>query len=150
MTPGNTFGDWNFDWKASTFVDSAWAGSHEWASFFSAPVNLPASGAASTTTTIQNAKITHLIFRPAGKLIIARALLIGFPGFGHLRAAARALCQLDRRAGRNSSVLRGAASVPADLRTGWAATAPDDWPHGRWPAAQPDTGLKRGLKIRKQ
>src|SRR6266545_793457 len=130
MTPGNTFGDWNFDWKSSTFVDSAWAGS--------------------TTTTIQNAKITHLIFRPAGKLIIARALLIGFPGFGHLRAAARALCQLDRRAGRNSSVLRGAASVPADLRTGWAATAPDDWPHGRWPAAQPDTGLKRGLKIRKQ
>src|SRR6266545_700185 len=86
MTPGNTFGDWNFDWKSSTFVDSAWAGSHEWASFFSAPVNLPASGAASTTTTIQNAKITHLIFRPAGKLIIARALLIGFP---RLRSPAR-------------------------------------------------------------
>src|SRR5215468_10031219 len=38
-----TFGDWNRDCSASTFVDWACGGSHDWASFFSAPVSLPAS-----------------------------------------------------------------------------------------------------------
>src|SRR5258706_14695045 len=147
MTRGNTFGDGTFDWKSSPFVDSAGAGSHEWASFFSAPVNFPASGPASTTTTIQNAKIIHLIFRPAGKLIIARALLIGFP---QLRSPARCCSRAVPVRPEGREKLIGAARrgihVLADLWTGWAATAPDDQPEGRWPAAQPDTGLKRGLK----
>src|SRR2546429_2539933 len=65
-TAGNTLGDTTFDRSASTCVDSALGGSHDWASFFSAPVSLPDSGAATATTTSQNTSTSHLVQRPAG------------------------------------------------------------------------------------
>src|SRR5215469_7538446 len=71
-----TFGDWNRDCRASTFVDCACAGSHDWASFFSAPVSLPASEPAAAKITIHRTRTTHLPRRPLGKPTIMRALLI--------------------------------------------------------------------------
>src|SRR6266566_4164663 len=65
-TAGNTLGDTTFDRSASTCVDSALGGSHDWASFFSAPVSLPDNGPASATTTSQNTSTSHLVRRPAG------------------------------------------------------------------------------------
>src|SRR6201995_4161612 len=65
-TAGKTLGDTTFDRSARPCVDSALAGSHDWASFFSAPVSLPDSGPASATTTSQNTSTSHLVRRPAG------------------------------------------------------------------------------------
>ena len=59
-------GDTNLRRSVSTWVDSACGGSHDAASFFSAPVSLPASGPASATTTSQNTSTSHLVRRPAG------------------------------------------------------------------------------------
>src|SRR5258708_37707550 len=70
------FGDWRADCSFSTCVDSALAGSHAWASFFSAPVSFPDSGQATATTISQNTKTAHLVRRPPGKRSRARALLI--------------------------------------------------------------------------
>src|SRR5712691_826770 len=75
-TAGNTLGDWNCDCRASTLVASALAGSHACASFFSAPISLPASGPATARMTIHRTRTAHLVRRPAGTLTIARALLI--------------------------------------------------------------------------
>src|SRR5258708_7434985 len=75
-TAENTLGDWNFDCRASTFVDCACAGSHDCASFLSAPVSLPASEPATARMMIQRIRTTHFPRRPLGKLTIARALLI--------------------------------------------------------------------------
>src|SRR5215469_3927443 len=71
-TAGYTLGDTTFDRSASTCVDSALGGSHDWASFFSAPVSLPDSGPASATTTSQNTSTSHFVRRPAGSPIIPR------------------------------------------------------------------------------
>src|SRR5436190_10392321 len=65
-TAGKTLGDTTFDRSASACVDSAAGGSHDWASFFSAPVSLPDSGPANATTTSQNTSTSHLVRRPAG------------------------------------------------------------------------------------
>src|SRR6516165_6001687 len=71
-TAGYTLGDTTFDRSASTCVDSALGGSHDWASFFSAPVSLPESGPASATMTSQNTSTSHFVRRPAGTPIIPR------------------------------------------------------------------------------
>src|SRR6185437_3875579 len=73
-TAGYTLGDTTFDRSASTCVDSALGGSHDWASFFSAPVSFPDSGPATTTTTSQNTSTSHLVRRPAGTAAIAFSL----------------------------------------------------------------------------
>ena len=65
-TAGYTLGDTTFDRSASTCVDSALGGSHDWASFFSTPVSFPDSGPATATTTTQNTSTSHLVRRPAG------------------------------------------------------------------------------------
>jgi hypothetical protein len=57
-------GEVNEDWMSSTWVDSALPGSQDLASFFSTPVNLPASGPATATTTSQNRMTRYLIRRP--------------------------------------------------------------------------------------
>src|SRR5215813_5157849 len=71
-----TLGDWNRDCMASTFVDCACGGSHDWASFFSAPVSLPASEPATARIRIHRTRTTHLPRRPPGKPTIVRALPI--------------------------------------------------------------------------
>src|SRR5215467_523489 len=71
-TAGYTLGDTTFDRSARTCVDSALGGSHDWASFFSAPFSLPDSGPASATTTSQNTSTIHLVRRPAGTPTIPR------------------------------------------------------------------------------
>src|SRR5438874_6076253 len=73
-TAGYTLGDTKCDRRASTCVDSALGGSHDWASFFSAPVSFPDSGPATTTTTSQNTSTSHLVRRPAGTAAIAFSL----------------------------------------------------------------------------
>src|SRR5512140_3016592 len=78
-TAGYTLGDTTFDRSARTCVDSALGGSHDWASFFSAPVSLPDSGPASATTTTQNTSTSHLVRRPAGIATIPRILLTQDP-----------------------------------------------------------------------
>ena len=47
-------------------MDSAFAGSHDLASFFSAPVSLPDSGNVMTSTATQKPTTTHLVQLPAG------------------------------------------------------------------------------------
>src|ERR1039457_943238 len=76
-TAGNTLGDWNRDCRSRTLVDSALAGSHDFASLCSAPISLPASGPATPRMTIHSTTTTHLVRRPLGTPTIARALLIG-------------------------------------------------------------------------
>src|ERR1017187_506223 len=76
-TAGNTLGDWNRDCRSRTLVDSALAGSHDFASLCSAPISLPASGPATPRMTIHSTRTTHLVRRPIWTLTIARALLIG-------------------------------------------------------------------------
>src|SRR5260370_37367693 len=73
------FGGWKCACRLSTLVDAAAAGSQELASFFSAPVSLPASGMATTTTTSQKTTTSHLVLRPHGMPTILLALLIGVP-----------------------------------------------------------------------
>ncbi len=75
-------GDWNRDWTSSTLVDSALAGSQADASFFSAPVSLPASGPVTATMTSQKTRTAHLVRRPPGARMIALALLIPRSPFG--------------------------------------------------------------------
>src|SRR6266436_7819015 len=70
------FGDWKADCSFSTCVDSALAGSQDWASFFSAPVSFPDSGPATAAMISQNTRTAHLVRRPPGKRSRARALLI--------------------------------------------------------------------------
>src|SRR6266498_4407452 len=74
-------GDWKCACRSRTFVDSALAGSHAFASFFSAPVSFDDSGKATTTTTTQKPTTSHLVLLPAGISAILRSLLIGSPGF---------------------------------------------------------------------
>ncbi len=60
-------------------MDSALGGSHDWASFFSAPISFPDSGPATATTTSQNTSTSHLVRRPAGIPVIPRALPMPAP-----------------------------------------------------------------------
>src|SRR6266498_4757113 len=78
-TPGKTLGDWNFACRSRTLVDSAFAGSHDFASFFSAPLSLLASGEARASTATQNTTTAHLVHRPQGMPAILRAALMGLP-----------------------------------------------------------------------
>jgi hypothetical protein len=55
------------------------AGSHDFASFCSALDSFPASGPAMTSTSSHPARTIHFARRPAGRLMIARALLIPAP-----------------------------------------------------------------------
>src|SRR5215469_11682135 len=70
------FGDWNFVCTASTLVDSAEPGSQDWASFFSAPVSLPASGPSTATMMSQKTSTAHLVRRPLTMPTIARARVV--------------------------------------------------------------------------
>src|SRR4051812_29428591 len=63
-TAWNVLGDWNAFCAASTLVDSALPGSQDWASFFSTPVSLPASGPSTATTSSQKMSTSHLVLRP--------------------------------------------------------------------------------------
>src|SRR6266568_3364024 len=107
-TAGNTLGDWNCDSRASTLVDSALAGSHACASFFSAPISLPASGPAAARMMIHRTRTAHLVRRPAGMLTIARALLIRNPprlgGSAGGAGRGKAPCRSDASRPGNSSV----------------------------------------------
>src|ERR1700722_11006453 len=78
-TPGKTLGDWKAACRFTTCVDSAWAGSHAEASFFSALVSLPASGPSTATTRSQKTRTSHLVRRPLGTRARARAVFIGDP-----------------------------------------------------------------------
>src|SRR6266480_2498127 len=73
------FGDWKRDCSASTLVDSAEPGSQAWASFFSAPVSLPASGPATATMISQKISTAHLVRRPLAMPTIARARVMVDP-----------------------------------------------------------------------
>src|ERR1700753_4169090 len=72
-------GDWTFDCRFSTWVDSALAGSQDDESFFSAPVSLPDSGPARATMISQNTSTPHLARRPLAKVKMLRARLMVFP-----------------------------------------------------------------------
>src|SRR5262245_9742821 len=74
-TAGKIFGDWKRDWMSRTLVDSALAGSHVFASFFSAPVSFDDSGRVTTSTTTQKPTTTHLVQLPAGISAILLSLL---------------------------------------------------------------------------
>src|SRR5215470_8922214 len=65
ITAGKTFGDWKRDCTSTTLVDSALAGSHVFASFFSAPISFDDSGTVTTSTTTQKPTTTHLVQLPA-------------------------------------------------------------------------------------
>src|SRR5260221_12954534 len=105
-TAENTLGDWNFDCRASTFVDCACAGSHDCASFLSAPVSLPASEPATARMMIQRIRTTHFPRRPLGKLTIARALLISLLLRSAVLAHASNTAPSDRHRGRKLPGLR--------------------------------------------
>src|SRR5215831_19847119 len=74
-TAGKIFGDWKCDWTSRTLVDSALAGSHVFASFFSAPISFDDSGRVTTSTTTQKPTTTHLVQLPAGISAILLSLL---------------------------------------------------------------------------
>jgi hypothetical protein len=67
------FGDWKRDCRSSTLVDSAWAGSQDDESFFSAPVSLPDNGPARATMISQKTSTAHLARRPLATATIVRA-----------------------------------------------------------------------------
>ncbi len=73
------FGDWKRACTSRTLVDSAFAGSQAFASFFCAPVSFPASGNATISTMPQKATTSHLVQLPAGTSAILRALPIDTP-----------------------------------------------------------------------
>src|SRR6266536_888680 len=79
MIAGKMLGDWKRACRSRTLVDSALAGSHALASFFSAPVSLADSGKATTSTTTQQPTTSHLVQLPAGISAILLALLIDSP-----------------------------------------------------------------------
>ena len=81
-TAAKMLGDWNRDCTSRTLVDSAAGGSQADASFFSAPVRLPASGPITATTISQKTRTAHLVRRPLGMATIARARLMMFPRIG--------------------------------------------------------------------
>src|SRR5215470_893221 len=73
-------GDWKRACTSRTLVDSAPAGSHALASFFSAPVSFDDSGSAITSTTSQKPTTIHLVQLPAGISAALLATLIDSPG----------------------------------------------------------------------
>src|SRR5258708_17693527 len=105
-TAENTLGDWNFDCRASTFVDCACAGSHDCASFLSAPVSLPASEPATARMMIQRIRTTHFPRRPLGKLTIPRPLLTQLLLRSAVLAHASNTAPSDRHRGRKLPGLR--------------------------------------------
>src|ERR1700743_2437472 len=72
-------GDWIFDCRFRTWVDSALAGSQDDESFFSAPVSLPDNGPARATMISQKTTTPHLARRPLAKVMMARARLMVIP-----------------------------------------------------------------------
>src|SRR3954447_3520835 len=81
-TAGKMLGDWNRDCTSRTLVDSAAGGSQDDASFFSAPVSLPASEPSTATMISQKTKTAHLVRRPLGMATIARARFMMIPQDG--------------------------------------------------------------------
>src|SRR5215471_520115 len=75
ITAGKMFGDCKRDCTSTTLVDSALAGSHVFASFFSAPISLDDSGTVTTSTATQKPTTTHLVQPPAGNSAILPSLL---------------------------------------------------------------------------
>src|SRR6266542_901591 len=67
--------------RSTTWVDSAFFGSHEDASFFCALLSLPDSGPATTNTAIQKTRTAHLPQRPHGRAANRLALLMTPPQF---------------------------------------------------------------------
>src|SRR6266545_552035 len=67
--------------RSTTWVDSAFFGSHEDASFFCALLSLPESGPATTNTAIQKTRTAHLLQRPHGRAANRLALLMTPPQF---------------------------------------------------------------------
>src|SRR6266705_690599 len=92
-TAGYTFGDTNWERSFRTSVDSAFGGSHDWASFFSAPVSFPDSGPATTTMTSQNTSTSHFVRRPAGLPTSPLVLL----KHSHSRPVAASVREIRRR-----------------------------------------------------
>src|SRR4029077_17029073 len=74
-------GDWKRACTSRTLVDSALAGSHAFASFFSAPVSFADSGDATTSTTSQKHTTSHLVQLPARTSAARLPMLIDPPGF---------------------------------------------------------------------
>src|SRR3954468_22946726 len=64
MTASRVLGERNAFCSSRTTVDSAFPGSHDFASFFSAPLSLPANGPIAATTTSQNNRTRYLLRRP--------------------------------------------------------------------------------------
>src|SRR6266487_6209499 len=127
-TAGKMFGDWKRDCTSRTLVDSALAGSHVFASFFSAPISFDDSGAAITSTTTQKPTTTHLVQLPAGISAIFPSLPISSPGSvgGQHRASG---CR------------------PQDQLSGWSDPAPSS--RSLCPvAAVPASGRVRCIQMR--
>src|SRR5436190_5098180 len=70
---------WNCFCSSTTFVDSALPGSQAEFSFFSTPVNLPASGPATPRLTSQTASTNHFVQRPQTTDATPRARLMRSP-----------------------------------------------------------------------
>src|SRR2546426_11645031 len=114
------FGDWKCDCKSSTLVDSAFAGSQAFASFFSAPMSFPDSGKATTSTTTQKPRTSHLVQLPAGISEILLPMLIWFPRM--LRAHSSPIRNHGRQRGRKGAQ-GGARGTPGGERAPVGAEA---------------------------
>src|SRR5947209_6944311 len=94
-------GDWKRDCTFSTWVDSALGGSQADASFFSAPLSLPASEPSTATMISQKTRTAHLVRRPLEMPTIARvARLMVIPQGSFSERSAHA--ELSGMAGRKS------------------------------------------------
>src|ERR1700722_5568816 len=112
MTPAAyTLGEMASDRRWSTGVDSALGGSQDEASFFSAPVSLPASGPRTTTSTSQNTSTSHLVRRPAGRFSIDRNTLITCPLVSSSQSRTPSRAEDHRNAGRQ---FKPASRTPCD------------------------------------
>src|ERR1700745_630215 len=99
------FGDWKCDCTASTLVDSAELGSHDWALFFSAPVSLPASGPRTARMMSQRTSTAHLERRPLATPTSARDLVMMGPPERSERVASMADYEPRRRLSQDISRL---------------------------------------------
>src|ERR1700759_5642138 len=97
------FGDWIFDCRFSTCVDSALAGNHDDESFFSAPVSFPDNGPARATMISQKTTTPHLARRPLANVKMVRARLMVIPR--------RSLVGLPRRQHYGTQPFRGSSHI---------------------------------------
>src|SRR5262245_27148349 len=75
-TAGRVLGERNAACWSSTFVDSAAPGSHDDASFFSAPINFPDNGNATATRMSQKSRTAYLMRRPVIRLAADRCMAL--------------------------------------------------------------------------